>query len=208
MHCSLSLMTAAVASALTVGCAEQRSPLAPAEGLTDALRPVGSRGSASSLVERGTVNFGFLIVDQARGLTTVIGNSFDELAVLCAGGEAPAEHDAVIVIPPTEAIKLLVTNAEAEVIVWQFASGDFCGELATTPPYAEGTARLTYVDNEATDFPVGPGGNAASVLGRGTVTTVGSGEKLHYNAIVHIVLPPGATSIEEAGLNRSEIRLN
>jgi hypothetical protein len=191
------LIPAAVASGLAIGCGDQQPAMAPADAVPTA-----------ALVERGTADIGLLIVDEDRGLTSVIGNSFPELAVLCAGGLAPAAHDALVIIPPTEAVKLLVKNPAAEVIVWQLVSGDLCGVLATTPPYAEGNARFGLVDNEASDFPVGPGGNAVTIHAEGGVTVAGSGEELRYGALVHIVLPPGATSLEESRLLRSEISMH
>jgi len=208
MRFALPLIGAAVASALTIGCADQPSPTAPSDAPTGTLEHTAIGGSESAVVERGTADIGVVIVDEARGLTTAIGNSFAELAVLCAGGQAPAAHDALIVFLPTDAVKLLVTNPEAEVVVWQLASGDLCGVLAITPPYAEGTARFRLTDNEATPFPIGPGGNSGLVVANGSVTVAGSGEELNYAAVAHFVFPPGANSFEEVILDRADIRLN
>ena len=82
MPYSLRLSMAVLASALTLGCVDQQSPTAP---------PGGSSPSFS--VIRGTTFFGVLIIDEERGLTTVIGNTFAELAGICAGTEAPDAED-------------------------------------------------------------------------------------------------------------------
>jgi hypothetical protein len=112
----------------------------------------------------------------------------------------------LIVIRPTGAVKLLLKNPEAEVIVWQLVSNDLCGVLANTEPYAEGTARLHITDNDFA-FPPEPGGEAFSVLAKGTVTVLGSGEELDYRAFLHGTVPPGSTSFEDTRTLRSEIVL-
>jgi hypothetical protein len=79
--------------------------------------------------------------------------------------------------------------------------------LATTQPYAEGTVRLRLTDNEATDFPVEPGGNASVLHAVGTVTVLATGEELHYQAVNHLFAPRGATSFDDVRIVRSYIRL-
>jgi hypothetical protein len=153
------------------------------------------------------LDIGFPIFDEERGLSAVFGNTFAELAVICAGGPAPSEMPVLIVTRPTGAVKFLLKNPDAEVIVWQLLSDDLCGELATTQPYAEGTVHLHLTDNEASDFPIGPGGNAVGIRAKGVVTVVGTGEELDFRAFQHYTLPPGSTSFEDVRLLRSEIVL-
>ena len=197
MPYSLRLSMAVLASALALGCVDQQSPTAP---------PGGSSPSFS--VIRGTTFFGFIMTDEERGLTAVTGNTFAELAGICAGTEAPEEVSILEVDKPTGAVKVLVKDAQIPVVVWQLVSGDLCGVLATTMPYAEGTARLIYTDNDASPFPVEPGGNSAGIRAQGTVTVVATGEELHYHAVLHNTFPRGATSFDDIRILQSDILLN
>jgi hypothetical protein len=91
-------------------------------------------------------------------------------------------------------------------LVWQFVSGDLCGVLATTAPYAEGTARLRLTDNDV-EFPIEPGGNAATLRALGSVTVLGTGEELRYQAFVHSLVRPGGTSFDDIRVVASKIIL-
>ena len=200
------LLPAAVLTVpLVLGCGDQPSPTTPTGDSPSVSTAAFDAGTAS--VERTTLDIGLPIIDEERGLTAVFGNTFAELAVICAGGSAPSGMPVLIVTRPTGAVKLLLKNPEAEVVVWQLVSGDFCGVLATTEPYAEGTVRLLINDNEASDFPIGPGGNAVSIHAKGTVSVVETGEELGFRAFEHYTLPPGSTSFEDLRLLRSDIVL-
>jgi hypothetical protein len=205
MRSSFHLSSAAVIGALALGCGDHPSPTTPTDDSPSVSTAPGDAHAAS--VERTTLDIGFPIFDEERGLTAVFGNTFAELAVICAAGTAPSGMPVLIVTRPTGAVKLLLKNPEAEVVVWQLVSGDLCGVLATTEPYAEGTVRLRLNDNEASDFPIGPGGNAVSIHAKGTVTVVETGEELDFRAFEHYTLPPGSTSFEDLRLLRSEIVL-
>lgn len=206
MRRSFHLSPAVLAGALTLGCGDEPSPTTPTGDFPSvSTAPAFASGGAG--VERTTIDIGFPIFDEERGLTAVFGSTFAELAVICAGGTAPSEMPVLIVTRPTGAAKWLLKNPEAEVIVWQLLSGDLCGELATTQPYAEGSARLRLTDNDASDFPIEPGGDAVSIHAKGTVTVVGTGEELDFQAFEHHTLPPGSTSFDDLRLLRSEIVL-
>lgn len=128
---------------------------------------------------------GFLVIDEQRGLTTIIGVPADQIADLidCGGtGE-------------TEPIGLLKSD-ESTVLVWQFVSDDLCGVLATTQPYAVGTARLVATHNDV-EFPIEPGGNASTLRALGSVTVLGTGEELRYRAFVHSIVKSGGTSFDD-----------
>jgi hypothetical protein len=199
MRRSLLLATSTLVSALVLSCGEQQSPTAPI---------AGASGGRSASVIRGTLPIGFFFTDEKRGLTTQIGNPFAELPVLCAGGQAPPPASRFLEVDkPSGDVKFQVRNKQLYVQVWQLVSTDFCGVLATTTPYAEGTARLNLEDNHANPFPIERGANASSLRAEGTVTVLATGEELRYRAIFFLVLPRGSTSLEDAHLLRAEILL-
>jgi hypothetical protein len=216
MHCpSLPVPTLALAGALALGCTEQHSPTAPSSGSPPAAVPgFAPGGSQAASVERGTLLAAFWFSDPERGLTTLIGFPGAGISNLsaCGGTEEPEPHFAMFVGRGTEAVKLLLKSQETSVAVWQLIVGntleDLCGVLGTTAPYAVGTARLRLSDNDASPFPVEPGGNSASLHAHGTVTVVETGEALQYHAISHNTFPPGATSFEDIRILQSEILLH
>jgi len=208
------ISAAALAAALALGCAEQQTPTAPAERSLPSAVPSfagGENGAGGGGIGRGgALAAGFWFSDPERGLTTVIGIPADRISDLrfCGGTEEPEFQRALFVIRPDGGLKLLLKNQETSVAVWQVVSGDLCGVLGTTEPYAVGTARLELNDNEASDFPIAPGGNSASLHANGTVTVVATGEELHYQAVSHSFLPRGATSFDDIRILQSEIRLH
>ena len=116
MRRSFHLGPAALLGALALGCGDQPSPTTPTgDSPSVSTDPAFARGGAG--VERTTLDIGFPIFDEERGLTTVFGNTFTELAVICAGGTAPSEMPVLIVTRPTGAVKFLLKNPDAEVIV-------------------------------------------------------------------------------------------
>lgn len=212
MRChSLLSAVATLASALAFGCAEPQSPTPTASSpLPSPASLAFARGGNGSgaIISRGTLAIGFLIPDEEQGLTTVGGLTFGDLGLFCVGEATLPEFAALFVEKPTGAVKILVKEQPLPVLVWQFVSDDLCGLLATTEPYAEGTAGLTYTDNDVSDFPVGPGGNSSYFRARGTVTVVATGEELQYQAFSHNTFPRGATSFDDIRVVRAGVRLH
>jgi hypothetical protein len=215
MRHSLPVPAAALAGALALGCGDQRLPTDPLGG--DSPSPAapalarGDLGAGGGGIGRGgALGFGIWFSDPERGLTTVIGIPASGISDLrfCGGTEEPEFWPALFVGRPEGGLKLLLKNPEASVAVWRLVSGDLCGELATTEPYAVGTARVRLNDNEASDFPIAPGGNSASLHANGTVTVVATGEDLHYQVFTHTLLPRGATSFDELRFTKTDIRLH
>jgi hypothetical protein len=215
MQRSVCFSAVALGSALALGCADQQSPTAPLGGAQPSpAAPAFARGDLGAggggIGRGGALGFGIWFSDPERGLTTVIGIPASGISNLsfCGGTEEPEFWPALFVVRPEGGLKLLLKNREASVAVWQLVSDDLCGVLATSEPYAVGTARLRLTDNEASDFPIAPGGNSASLHANGTVRVVATGEELHYRAIFHSVLPPGSTSFDDLHLERTEIVLH
>ena len=150
------VLTAILLGVLTLGCADQQSPTAPFGSSPD--------GSQGAIVSRGELLIGFIVIDEERVLTSLISVPSDEIPGLisCGGAGETEPLDLLSVTRPTGANKFLLKSDEFAVVVWQFVSGDLCGALATTEPYAEGTARFRYTDNDF-DFPLEPGGNPSTL---------------------------------------------
>jgi hypothetical protein len=215
MRHSLLLPAAALTGALVLGCVDQQLPTAPLGGAPPSpAAPAFARGDLGAggggIGRGGALGFGIWFSDPERGLTTVIGIPASGISDLrfCGGTEEPEFWPALFVGRPDGGLKLLLKNREASVAVWRLVSEDLCGVLATTEPYAVGTARVRLTDNEASDFPIAPGGNSASLHAQGTVTVLATGEELHYQAVTHTVLPRGATSFDDLRLFRTDIRLH
>jgi hypothetical protein len=176
------------ASLLTAACTEHAAPTAPPSGATASFSAAPSAASSGAIVVRGTQPLGFIIEDENRGLTSIIGFSAAELRAFCAGGPQPEVVDALTVTRPTDAVQLLFKGADISVVVWPSGSEDVCGVLAVTPPLAEGTAVWVGTDNSFTGG--GPGANSFGSHAQGTVTNPATGDALSYLAIVRIVISP------------------
>ncbi|MDQ3208735.1 MAG: hypothetical protein M3Q37_09035 [Gemmatimonadota bacterium] len=211
MRCrSLLPSIALLMGALVLGCTEIQEPTSRV-GNTSTLSPAfarGGSGGGGAILARGSLLTGFLIVDEERGLTSIIGVPADEIAGLIdCGGTGETEPLGILsVTRPTGAIKFLLKSEESTVLVWQFVSFDLCGVLATTPPYAEGTARVRLTDNDV-EFPILPGGNAATTRAVGSVTVAATGEELGYRAFVHSLVKRGGTSFDDIRFIASKIIL-
>jgi hypothetical protein len=209
MHRSLLLPT--LAGTLALGCADQQSPTASLGGVPPSPAEPSFLGAGGGGIGRGgALGFGIWFSDLERGLTTLIGIPASGISDLsfCGGTEEPEFWPALFVGRPEEGLKLLLKNREASVAVWQLVSDDLCGVLGTTEPYAVGTAHARLTDNEASDFPIAPGGNSASIRANGTVTVLATGEELHYQAVSHILLPRGATSFDDVRTLQNKILLH
>ncbi len=198
------------AVAFAGGCAEPQSltsPDAPAASPSPALVQAAV-SSGGAVIGRGTLATGFIVIDQERGLTTTIGVTFEDLGRLCAGVETLPAIAALFVERPTGAVKLLLKDKALPVLVWQLVSDDACGVLATTEPYAEGTAGLRQTDNDVSEFPVGPGGNAGILHAVGKAVVLETEEALSYQVLSRTFLPRGATSFDDLRFEQSRIRLH
>jgi hypothetical protein len=140
-------------------------------------------------VFRDEVPNGFIFTDEARGLTTVLGNTVAELPGVCAGAIGPETISILEILRPTGAMKIVWEDHERPVVVWPIVSFDLCGVLAVTPALAEGTASLRFVDNDL--FVTGPGANSSSVHSVGKVTNLQTGELLNYRLFARFLLLPG-----------------
>jgi hypothetical protein len=176
------------ASLLTAACTEHAAPTAPPSGAAASVSAARSATSSGAIVVRSTLPLGFIIEDENRGLTTIIGFSAAELRAFCAGGPQPEVVNALLVTRPTDAVKLLFKGADISVIVWPFVSQDVCGVLAVTPPLAEGTAVWVTTDNSFSGG--GPGANSFGSHAQGTVTDLATGDALSYLSIVRGVVSP------------------
>ena len=205
MHRSVFLLpAAALMSVLTLGCSDQQSPTSPAAAAPAALSfAQGSNTSGGAIVVRAEEPLGLVFWDFERGLTTALGNTAAELAGICAGTATPEVMSILEILRPTGAVKRLWKDQERAVLVWSFVSFDLCGELAVTPPLAEGTARFSLVDNDVNV--TGPGANASTIRGVGKVTNLETGEALNYSLFGRFLLLPGQP-FEDARVV-SEIRL-
>jgi hypothetical protein len=188
-----------VATALLAACDEANQPLEPAApGSTAPKIPSESPSFAraaqigngsGALVTRGTESVAFLVVDQERGLTTVIGPTLAEHTEACVTGQVPERVDFLEVIRPSGGIHLTERGKDIFVTVWSVATDDFCGLLLESPVLATGTAQVVATDN---DFTVeAPGANSFGWRSTGTVITVTGGQQ-HYLAVFReIILPSG-----------------
>jgi hypothetical protein len=213
MRYSVLAPTAVLSGTLALGCVEQQSPTPPVGNSPASPTFVQTeQQSGGAIIERGTLLVGFWFSDPERGLTTLIGVPASGISDLsaCGGTEEPEPFEVFGVIRPTGAHKFLLKSREVSVAVWQFTTGptleDLCGVLGTNAPYAVGTARARYVDNDL-ELPIEPGANSASLHAQGTVTVVATGEELQYQAVSHGVIPPGGT-FEDQRLLQEDIRLH
>ncbi len=199
------------AVAFAGGCAEPQLLTSPGDAPAASASPAPVQAAVSSggaVISRGTLATGFIVIDQERGLTTTIGVTFEDLGRLCAGVETLPAIAALFVERPTGAVKLLLKDKALPVLAWQLVSDDACGVLATTEPYAEGTAGLRQTDNDVSEFPVGPGGNASILRAVGKAVVLETGEALSYQVLSRTFLPRGATSFDDLRFEQSKIRLH
>jgi hypothetical protein len=215
MRHSFLLPAAALTGALLLGCADQQSPTAPLSGSSPLpAGPAFARGDLGAGVggggigRGGALGFGIWFSDLDRGLTTLLGIPASRILDLCSGTADPEFWPALFVGRPQDGLKVLLNNRETSVTVWQLVSDDLCGVLGTTEPYAVGTAHARLTDNEASDFPIAPGGNSAAIRANGTVTVLATGEELHYQAVSHLLRPPGATSPDDVRFLQNKILLH
>lgn len=183
MHRSFFAPTAALASAVALGCTEdQQSLMAPAD------RPT------ASVAEHGTAEFGFGISNERY--TVIVGHTFTEVVAICEGAEPGVPTwDQLTVIRPTgrgefeESFKQLTRVKDADITVFETPFvGSEC-DLLTAPHY-EGTGRAMFNDNDL--LLTHNGANASGIKVEGRLTD-DSGQRYHLMAHVHQVLSQEST---------------
>jgi hypothetical protein len=193
MRLSFLDQAAALASILTLACTDQ-PVTAP---------PSASQPSLRAQVSRPTLDFAWVVIDEKRGLTAVLGATAEENAAACQTGLFPEQIAYLWVDRPDSSVKLLGKSREMGVTVWPGASGDICGELLSVTPLVTGRARVMYVDNDP--FLSFNRNNAYSVRAHGVLTSPSSSEELRLLVRFHALWFPQAESPE---VQVSEIRLN
>jgi hypothetical protein len=183
----LPLRTAALASALTLGCGDQPSVTDPVRDVTPSLKAEVSRFQTPLVL-------GF--ASDVPAIAALVGVSLEDFPAFCAGAEPEAVADAMIVTHPTQqggtSAHLLLNGKEVSALVWPVdigPGGDVC-DLATQP--FVGTVNVTINDNEGEFFETAPGANAFFIRFVGTVTNPETGQRYHLEgAIQGVVLPDG-----------------
>jgi hypothetical protein len=184
---------AALAGALTLGCADQQhSPMSPA---TDP--PAFS-------VERSTVDFAFAVDDGIHIL--FIGLTVEDLvSIFCTG--TPIEVDQLnqlLVTRPDGSTKLQL-KGDANVVVVDLTAFDqsFCQDPSAVPTHT-GIARVVANDSDA-DLS-GPGADAAQLHVVGTVTDQ-SGQRYHLVTVNQSVVAPEFTSPDDFEFRHTNIKI-
>jgi hypothetical protein len=169
----------ALVSVLALGCSDQPMPSESSTNIPPpSFRTVQNPEGPGAAVFRFNDLFFTVIVDFERGLTTVLGATPDEHLAACQSGLIPEQASFQQILRPgaDSVVKLSIKGAEMGVTVWQATSFDICGELASVPFLAGGTARVRLEDNDA--FGSRTRGNAFGVRAHGTVTSFTTGEEL------------------------------
>ena len=172
--------TAALASALALGCGEQQSPMAPAD------QPAPS---FPATVERITDVFPFGVFGFSDGSRTLIfGAPFEDLVTFCPAAVPTTDlFELLIVTRPDGSQKLNALGDAVHVVVFDaFVPDAGCDVLLGAPHYT-GTVRVHYVDNDV--FVSGNRANASQITVTGTVTDE-SGQEYHLTSFSHQVLAP------------------
>jgi hypothetical protein len=161
-----------------------------------------ARSSPSTEVSHPTVDFAWIIIDEERGLTAVLGATAEENAAACQSGLFPEQITYLWVDRPDNSVKLLGKEREMGVTVWPSPSGDICGELLGLTPLATGRARVMYVDNDA--LLSRDRTNAYGVRAHGTLASPATDEPVKLEVRFHAVWHPQADAPD---VKASEIRL-
>lgn len=182
------LPTAALASALLLGCSDQ-------PGVTDPAPPAPSLDAEITQTEQP---FLFSIASADPDFTVIIGLSFEELPAFCAGA---APEDLVSTVTVTHSTRdggtvehVRITDKELSAIVWPEdvgPEGDACALQGVQP--AVGTVQVTLNDNEGQFFETAPGANAFVVRVVGTLTNPETGQRYQLQATIQIVVLPDGT---------------
>ena len=189
MRRSLLLVSLCFASAFTLACGDQPGPSAPD------LR-TGEPDGPGAFVVRFEEPVAILLSTEESGLTVLAGVTAAELAEFCAGGEPTFETGTRLnVFRPDGSLHSVLKAEDLSVLVWQGAFADVC-----TPPFATGTGRFMYVDNDV--FVSGSGANAFGFRINGDVSST-TGQRYHVTANFHAIISPS----DEFRGTKEEIRL-
>jgi hypothetical protein len=175
------LSTAALASALALGCGDQQSPVAPAD------QPL------SASVDHVTDVFPFGVFGFSDGSRTLIfGAPFEDLVTFCPDPVPTTDlFELVIVTRPDGSLKINARGEQVNVVVFDASIPGGCDLLLGAPHYT-GTVRVHYTDNDV--FVSGNRANASQIKVTGTVTDE-SGQAFHLNAHSHQVLAPSTGTV-------------
>jgi hypothetical protein len=191
------VLLASLATALLLGCAE--APTMPNDNLRASLPSFSSVKNGTSpgaVVVRGLLALGFIILDERKVLTSVIGLTEAELADFCTTGNTqPHLVEFLDVIRPTGTVKESWKGEDDPVLIWPFLSGDLCGVLATTAPRWVGTTDWQGTDNEVFGLGEGPAANSFGFHAHGEVADLETGETLSYQAVFRIVVSPDGEEV-------------
>ena len=191
MHPSfLIASTAALASALALGCGEQQSPMAPADQPAPSVR---------ATVERITDVFPFGVFGFSDGTRTLIfGAPFEDLVSFCPDPVPTTDlFELLIVTRPDGSLKITGRGEEVNVVVFDaFIPDAGCDVLLGAPRYT-GIVRVVVTDNDV--FVSGNRANASQITVTGTVTDE-SGQEYHLTSFSHQVLAPGTGSVRNANV--------
>jgi hypothetical protein len=186
-HSSL-LPTAALASALLLGCSDQPGGTDPNPDATPSLKAEISRFETP------------LIISFASGdpdIAALVGVSLEHFPALCAGAEPEAVAETMIVTHPSRqggtSAHVLTKGTEVPALVWPVdigPGGDVCD--LTVQPFV-GTVNVTINDNEGEFFETAPGANAFFIRFVGTVTDTETGQRYHLQGAIQIVVLPDGT---------------
>jgi hypothetical protein len=181
-HSSL-LPTAALASALLLGCGDQL-------GVTDPVRAVTP--SLKAQVDRFETPLAIFFGQEAPPIAVHLGVSPEDFPAFCAGAEPEAVAEAMIVTHPTKqggtSEHVYITAKDLSALVWQVDVGEPGVDICQLQPLAVGTVHLTINDNEGQFFETAPGANAFFTRFVGTVTDQETGQRYHLQGAVQIVI--------------------
>jgi hypothetical protein len=176
--------------ALTLGCGEQ-----PTETPSNAPVFNGSGSAGASVVHFETV-VAVNVSTPASGLTVLAGVTVAELARFCDGGEPGFEPATGLdVFRPDGSLHQVLRAPNLTVLVWRETFADIC-----TPPFASGTGRFMYTDNDV--FLSLRRTNSFGFRINGDVRSLEGGQRFHVTARFHAIISRLGEFRETSGVIR------